>query len=263
MEGWKRWYGWFVAGVFALSLWGAASLTLAQEVYRNTQNEDPALSSLIDFAARSLSERAGFDVDVAGTTTQHCVAGAITFRSYTASQWASQGLPAIKEAVTAPCSGGGSVIVLNKGFALRREIVIHELGHALGIANHAFSLQSIMYSNPGVGYLVTPSDAQTAISNAAWPLYSAPSLCHVELAPDYDLLIPNIAGKQVLLNFTGSGSWSVVYSVPATQSCANNTQHSNGNVTLTDIRGMGGARQEARLKEAGAEWRLLWAGRVL
>jgi hypothetical protein len=117
--------------------------------------------------------------------------------------------------------------------------------------------------------LLTTSDVLFALANPhpRWSQYRAPSYCHNELAPDFDLMIPELNGARALLNYDGIiggyRTWSVVYTnkAPNPQGCANNTRDANGNITLTDVRSMDGNFASAVLQPWGGKYRLLAATR--
>ena len=247
-------------------LWASSSASIAQDIYRNPANESPTLPDLIDFAAWSESERTGMDIDVIGTTTEHCVANAITFRAYTYQEWHNEGLP-FKGAVTANCNGG-YIIVAHPLFPAKRGLLLHELQHALGVWRHLPDLYAVGSEITSGSYLMTTTDALAVIEDAAWPLYREPSLCHNELAPDMDLMIPDVGGYEALLDYTpliADGAvqehrWTKVYSRPQPhpQDCTNNIMYPNGDVDLTDIRGMEGTYESAEFEYMGGDmWRLV------
>jgi hypothetical protein len=95
-------------------------------------------------------------------------------------------------------------------------------------------------------------------------LPAAASYCHVEVAPDLDLLIPEITGMRVRMNYAGvmdgHNTWTVAetLNLPATKGCTNAVVDSNGNAVLGDVRGESASYTTATMQNmGGGVWRLI------
>jgi len=266
----------FFRGIFAaLVLAGLAGLTMAQNVYYNPAN---AVGSghvdLIEFAAWSWAERTGMAVEYAGTTTAgECVANAITIRTAVLAEWnmamdAIQATPAERtgfRGFTFTCPYGGYTLLLSPHWSVNRITILHELGHGLRGFGHTGAYFAAMNAAAAAEALITDWDIDFILASPDWPVPFAASYCHVEVANDMDLMISEIDDRRVRLNYEGSvdghHTWGAAMNEIIYDSgpgCTNATLHSNGDVTLADIRSEAGNYSAAYLQYMPAtnKWRL-------
>ncbi len=259
--------------IFALSL--VCGPAFARSVYWNPVNSvGTDHEALIQFAAESWAERTGMAVTYAGQTSAvECVPNAITFRTAVVAEWnlaaAAAGFdpsPAGPHGWTFTCPhGGGYTLLLSPHHPVSRITILHELGHGLrGFGHLSFTSGALMLSSPPVSALVTAADVDYVLGSPDWPTPNAPSYCHNELAPDNDLMIPEIvingSRMRVLLEYAGIvdgyHTWDVSYSVATTsKGCGNNTANS-GTFTLTDVRGLNISYSSVTLQSYGGRIRL-------
>jgi len=277
----------FQAFLVAIAVLAACKSVVAQDAYVMA-GQSPDLTTWTQFAAWSINERAGFDVDYMGTApsnTGHCsIPGSILFDIVPTTHPNYQYF----SFATDPNSVEQSLLCLlndttpqrmwtvgfNPNLPLApqylRKVVLHGMGHALGGNGHTNNIYSVMYATMSAGsseYLYTTTDVEWMLTSPQWAAIASPSYCHNELAPDNDLMIPEVVlsgtRTRALLDYVGVvggyHTWGVNYTStsPSPKGCTNNSQDGSGNIVLSDVRGMATSYSSATLQPWGGQWRLI------
>jgi hypothetical protein len=271
--------------LLALALTLGVANVQAQDVYV-AAGQTPDFTVWSQFASWSWSQRVGFDVDYMGTiaaNTAHCTtpgsiivriadSGDPTFSPYWSASVIEQALKCTQDQNNSNrmwVAGFNPAMPLNAQHL--RKAVLHAIGHGLAGEGHTTVDNNVMYASHNASradYQLTTADIDWALQNPEWSLYASPSYCHNELAPDNDILIPEVTTsgtvKRVHLNYIGVvnsyHTWTLNYGwnlAPSEiKNCSNNSQDGSGNITLTDVRGMNGGYSSATLQPWGGQWRL-------
>jgi len=94
-------------------------------------------------------------------------------------------------------------------------ILIHEMGHAVGIQGHSDDAADVMHADYDTGdcrHMITANDARMAPYE--------PQLCHSELSPVGDLYIPSIQGTSATLSYRGGMRWQLDQAREAVGGCS-------------------------------------------
>jgi hypothetical protein len=131
-------------------------------------------------------------------------------------------------------------------------------------STHLEDRYTVMNQAPVKVSAITELDASAGVRYARWPLHHEPSYCYVELLPNLDLYIPDIAGSRVQLSYDGmvhgNHTWTLRSTAPATNECTNTKLLPGGGAWLHDVRGQFEHYESAQLEYLGRDtWRLVFA----
>lgn len=235
-----------------------ASGLQAQTVYVDS-NTDVATAQ---FVVWSWKLRSGMNVTYGGISSNACENNAIIIRKAYAGEWPYP--PGSVQASTGVCGTGGYRAYYPTSITL--QAMSHELGHALEnyvtgadpliCSPHTCDPGALMFSNPAIWAI---SQADITRGTPRWPVVNTPNLCYVELQPNLDLYVPEIAGYRVMLKYNGivggQHTWinGNTTTNPAPQGCTTATLSGN-TATLTDVKGYPNLHYSAVLVSGPSGW---------
>lgn len=218
------------------------------------------MAEVIEYAAWSWSERTGHPIAYAGTTDATVIEGRIVI------VW--EDLPLLVEGTYSILYGKAAwrynpdtgvmiraIITLNRrtlgtGGTLTKcdkEVIVHEIGHGLGI-NHTADSHDVMNGSRGAcRYSLSTGDVVAGQYGA--------DTCYAELTPDLDLYLPDLKAEMAYEGAVdGYQTWSLISNAPGLSQCASVR---DGQVTLTDVRTLGRTYTVAVLEPWMGKWRLV------
>jgi hypothetical protein len=170
------------------------------------------LQGYIQFAAWLWSHRTGISLTFGGTTTESTPAsGQIIIRNAKPAEWAEYGGNAEAPNAYTIQDNESSLILFNPHIPpqpLYDKLIIHEIGHALGFFSmygaHSGDRDDVMH--PSIGehsFPLSMADANGVLAFGSMLRTNEPDTKCSVLMPDFDIAIPDINGKQVLLDYRG------------------------------------------------------------
>ena len=214
-----------------------------QDVYINTDNMSYSVQSQVDKSMWAWNLRLGTAAQNAGYTHAGCVDNAITYRRASLQEWtAAGGNEYSPGAFHAPCGNGGYNIIINHYFSnTSPQLIMHEMGHAMG-AGHTSDTYAVMYESNITQAALSSHDISMALSGLNWSQYNTPDKCSVELLDNMDLYAPDISGKKAYLIYDGvvggSHQWHKSYASTNsyTYGCTSSYIAGNGDLYLASVK---------------------------
>jgi hypothetical protein len=252
MKLYRNWREFWVLGLCLIWLWIIPHSSYGQSIYSDGSTPD----SMIQYSAWAWSTRSGMRVSYAGRSAAACVPGAILVRLAGPGEW-----PYTDPKIRAAASDCGGGFLIRYPTAPDLQAILHETGHTLFAywslfnPSHLSDAGALMYSDPSVP-TITQQDVLRG--SPRWPVPDTASLCHVELMPDYALMIPDIAGYRVVMRYLGAMEWAVESATANTGGVQCDNALTGNVADLPDVRGPT-ERYRAVLEESGGVWRLVMA----
>lgn len=226
-----------------------APAVLAQDVYWNPANSvGSGHESMIQYAAWSSAGRAGMDVYYAGqTSAAECEANAITVRTAVEAEWLAAGAAAGFTAAeytgfrgfTFVCPYGGYTLLLSPYWPVNQTTILHELAcHGLRGYGHISDQDALCAGSAPEFAMISPPDVAYIGNSSDWPIVGTPDPCYQEYLPYQQVMIPEINGKRVILEYIGySGGYQTFAKVsehPSPVTCSNAT-YNGTEAILSDV----------------------------